>query len=299
MANNIALAEEYTKALDAKYRFSSLTSSLEVKDEMTRGFDEAGTVQIQSIVTSGLGNYDRASRSAFPNGSTTLTWESFTIDNDRAQSFQVDSMDNAEARKSAFVNTASVFMDDEVIPEIDSIRFTKIAAKAKTTVTGTLTSADALQAFDQAMKQLDDDEVPMENRVVYMSTEMYYAIKDSTRITRNMDVDANGNKMINTLITSIDGVPIVKVPASRFNTAITLNDGTGDVWGYTQTGVDINFMLVHKTAVKAVTRHQKVRIFGADTNQQADADLYQYRVYHDLLVPANKTAGIYAHTKTV
>jgi hypothetical protein len=92
---------------------------------------------------------------------------------------------------------------------------------------------------------------------------------------------------------------IVKVPIGRFYTQITLDDGSGG-GGYAKTavtGADINFQIVHVEAAKAITRHAKVRIFGADVNQGGDADRYDYRLYHDLIVPANKTNGIYTHAK--
>lgn len=294
MANSIALAEQYTTLLDAKYKKSTLTANLEVQDEFVRAFDNAGTVQILSVVTDGLGDYDR--NGGFTSGSTTATWESHTIDNDRGQSFQIDSMDNAEAGGTVFVETARQFMDQEVIPEVDAVRFAKMASAGTTPVAADLADGDAaLAAIDTAVLAMDDAEVPEEGRIIYMSNAIFSKLKNASKITRDFEVTTVGEKSIERRFWSLDGMRVVKVPAGRFSTAVTLDDGTGG-GGFTKSGKDINFQIVHPSAAKAITRHAKVRIFSADVNQTADADKYDYRIYHDLLVPGNKTAGIYTHS---
>lgn len=298
MANAITLAQNYAKIQDSLYKKASLTANLEVRDEFTQNFDDAGTVQIMNIVTTGLGNYDRAT--GFPTGSTTVTWVPYTIDNDRGQTFEVDAMDDAEAKKMVFVETVKEFMKQHVIPEIDATRFATMAALGETAVAADLTSSTTVEAIDTATVVMDDDEVPSDGRTLYCTSSVYKNIKQSDSFVRNFDVDGSGNK-IDRRFAEFDGMKVIKVPQSRFYSEIDLEDGTGDVWGYTKTattGRNINFQIVHDTSVKAITRHAKVRIFGADTNQDKDADKYQTRIYHDLIVPANKTKGIYTHNAT-
>ena len=296
MANAIALAENYAKILDAKYKKSSLTSLLEVKNSLTRNFSDAGTVQLMSIVTDGLGDYSRAN--GFTSGSTTATWTPYQLEVDRGQSFQVDAMDDAEAKKMVFIETAKQFMMQEVIPEIDAIRFARMASKG-TTISAALADGDAtMGAIDTAVLAMDDAEVPQENRVIFMSNSTYTLLKNASKITRQFDIDTNGQKVINREFEYFDDMMVIKVPKARFFNFITLHDGTA-AFGFEKTvatGKDINFMIVHKPSVVAITRHVKVRIFDSNTNQDADADKYQYRIYHDLIVPTNKTAGIYTHT---
>lgn len=295
MANSIALAEQYTNILDAKYKKSTLTSILEVQDEFLQGFTNAGTIQLLSVVTDGLGDYDRST--GFPAGSTTATWEPHTIDNDRGQSFQVDSMDNAEAGGRIFVETARQFMNIEVIPEVDAIRFAKMAATGTSATPATLADGDAyLAAIDAAVLAMDDAEVPEENRVLYISNAGFSLLKNASKITRQFETSTSGDKVVERRFWELDGMRVIKVPAGRFYTGIDLDDGTGG-GGFAKStaGRAINFQIVHLEAVKAITRHAKVRIFGADVNQGGDADRYDYRLYHDLIVPGNKTAGIYTH----
>lgn len=297
MANSIALAQEYTDILDEKYKYSSLTSRLEVNGDFLRSFDNAGTIQILSVATDGLGDYDR--ENGFPSGSTTATWESHSIDNDRGQKFQVDSMDDAEAGGRIFIETARQFMMQEVVPEVDAIRFAKMAASGTSATPASLTSGNEyLAAIDAAVLAMDNAEVPTENRVLYISNEGFSFLKNADKLTRNINVESTSGR-VNRSVWELDGMEVVKVPSGRFYTQVTLDDGTGG-GGYAKTavtGANINFQIVHLEAAKAVTRHAKVRIFSADVNQDADADRYDYRLYHDLIVPANKTAGVYTHAQ--
>jgi hypothetical protein len=295
MANSIALAEQYTKLLDSKYKVEALTAGLEVNDAFVRGFDNAGTVQVLSIVLQGLGDYSRAT--GFVDGDITATWVSYTIDNDRGRSFSIDAMDDAEAQSMIFVNLAKEFMEQHVIPEVDATRFAKLANDGTTPVLEDLTTGNAvLAAVDAAQLSLTQAEVPKSNRIIYMEAEAFSLLKGADKITRNVNAETSDGT-VSRWIDMLDGTPIVEVPASRFATAITLNaSGAG---GYTLGGTTINFQIVHKPAVNAITRHSKVRVFPADVNQDADADKFQYRIYHDLLVYSNKTDGVYTSAKTV
>jgi len=297
MANSIAAAKEYTDLLDEKMKKTSLTSILDVQDAFLQGFTKAGSIEIMSIVTDGLGDYDRSA--GFTTGDTTATWTPYTIDNDRAQSFSIDSMDNAEARGRVFVETARQFMNIEVIPEVDAIRFAKMASVGTSATPATLADGDAyLAAIDAAVLEMDDAEVPQENRVIYLSNSGYSLLKNASKITRGFDVLEGGQKVINRQFEELDGMKIIRVPKGRFYTAIDLDDGTGG-GGFAKAalGGEINFQIVHLDAVKAITRHLTVRVFLADENQSADADKYDYRLYHDLIVPTNQTAGVYTHAK--
>jgi hypothetical protein len=140
--------------------------------------------------------------------------------------------------------------------------------------------------IDTAVLAMDDAEVPQENRVIFMSNSTYTLLKNASKITRQFDIDTNGQKVINREFEYFDDMMVIKVPKARFFNEITLHDGSV-AFGFEKTaatGKDINFMIVHKPAVVAITRHVKVRIFDSNTNQDADADKYQYRIYHDLIV---------------
>ena len=299
MANSIALREEWAKELDSEFKMGAYTAGMEANNLIVRGFDEAGTVKYLDMALDGLGDYDRAT--GFPTGDIVTTWKTHTIAEDRAQSFQFDNMDNAESADMIFGNIAMEFQKQHVIPEVDAYRFAQLAAKAGNSAEADLLASTALQAYDTAVNAMDNDEVPMDNRVLFVSHEYYKFLKQSDLITRDMSVQNNNGTLDRGVERLDDGVPVVRVPRGRFYSEITLEDGTGDVWGYSKTAVtgrDLNFILVHIPSVMAITRHVAVRTFMPDVNQSADAYKYQMRLYHDLLVNDNKVNAIYSHNKT-
>ena len=76
----------------------------------------------------------------------------------------------------------------------------------------------------------------------------------------------------------------------------TLVDETPGGYKKASTAKNINFMVVDPRAAAAIAKHQKLRYFAPDTNQSDDAHLWQYRLFHDLLVYENKKGLIYTHT---
>ena len=204
-------------------------------------------------------------------------------------------MDNDETLGMAMASTLSQFEKVQVVPEIDAYRFAKYAANAGTTVTGTLSGSDNIADLIQAGEAtLDDKEVPYEGRILFVNPYIYaYLKQDITRYTENGDPNVNGE------VEMYDGMRVIRVPSGRFNTQVTLAAPTtnSSAGGYSATGVDINFMIVHPSAVMQVIKHQIPRVFSPEVNQEADAWKINYRVYHDCWVLANKTYGIYLHKK--
>ena len=174
-------------------------------------------------------------------------------------------------------------------------RFAKYAAGAGTTVTGTLSNSDDIPGLlTTAQAAMDDKEVPYEGRILFCNPTIYGYLKND--ITRYVDNEATD---INRTVEMYDNMRVIRVPSGRFNTVCTLAQPTdaSSTGGYTAAGVDINFMIVHPSAVLQVIKHQIPRVFSPEVNQEADAWKLNYRVYHDCWVLANKTYGIYVHKK--
>jgi hypothetical protein len=186
----------------------------------------------------------------------------------------------------------------EVIPEVDAYRFSKwagttgVSSAAATIVPGT---TDVAGLIDTAEAQMDNDEVPYEGRVLYVSPTAYMALKGN--IERRI---INSEDNVNTNVEYFDDMRIIRVPQGRFQSAITLNAPTTStgVGGFAPaTGAKaINFMIVHPTAIMQVMKHRLVRVFAPDQNIEADAYRLNFRFYHDTFVKANKVKGIYVHT---
>lgn len=295
--NSIALAERYLPVLDGIYKNESRTSVLDAANANVR-FIGANTVQLYKTEMNGLGDYDR--NTGYPTGSVTGTWENMTLSQDRGRSFQVDVMDNEETLGMAFGTLAGEFVRTEVTPEIDAYRFAKLAGTAgistATAADITVGTTDVPALISVAEQQLGDDEVPQEGRILFVSEQAYAGLK--AKITRYVMNDERG---INTAVEYYDDMRVIRVPKARFNTGITLYDGTTsgqEAGGYVvpaTTTYPINFMIVHPSAVVQVVKHVIPRVFSPDQNIDADAWRFNYRIYHDVFVQANKVKGIYLH----
>lgn len=295
MPNSIALAQKYLPLLDAVYKQEAKTAIL---DATQVDFTGANTVKVFKTAMDGLGNYNR--NVGFVPGSVTGTWEDLTLTKDRGRSFIVDRMDNEETLDMAFGTLAGEFIRTKVVPEIDAYTFAKFAGTsgidAGTAADITIGTTDVPALVEEAERSMNENEVPQEGRLLFISESAYAGLRNKVE-----KVILNSENAVNGHIEMFDGMRIIRVPQSRFYTAITLSDGTtsgqeaGGFVGDTTNGYKINFMIVHPTAVTKVMKHVLPRIFGPDVLQTADAWKFDYRAYYDAFVYANKAKGIYLH----
>jgi len=295
MANSIALVTKFLAILDEVYKKNSLTARLDSPTKPVE-FGGASAVNVLKLSTVGLGTYSRST--GYPAGDVTAAWETLTLAASRGRALSVDRMDNEETLGMAFGKLADEFMRVNVAPEVDAYRFSKYASwsgVSSPSAASLSNAAAVLAAFDVAMAQMDADEVPSEGRLMYIASGLYNTMKGA--FTRSF-VNENG---LDRRVTSLDGVEVIPVPQTRFYKGITLNaGGTSSAGGYAKTdstGRDINFMILHPTAVLQAVKHDNMKYFSPDENQTADAHLLQYRLYHDAFVYENHVDGIYAHIK--
>ena len=295
MANSIALAQTYLPLLDEVYKVSSRTAILDsTKVEIVNG----NTVKVFKTSMDGLGDYSRAT--GFTQGEVTGTWETLTLGKDRGRSFVIDRMDNEESIGMAFGTLAGEFIRTRVAPEIDAYTFAKMAGATGIDMGAaadiTVGTTDVASLVDEAERSMNEHEVPGEGRILFISETAYAALRN--KIARTVLNDVTG---INREVESYNGMRIVRVPQSRFYTAITLQDGSssgqtgGGYVGTKGTGYNINFMVVHPSAITKVVKHVLPRIFAPNEYQAADAWKFDYRIYHDTFVFENKANGIYLH----
>ena len=176
------------------------------------------------------------------------------------------------------------------MPELDAFRFAKYAAvPGAGTATGTLaTGADVIAALRVATSAMDEAEVPMEDRHLFITPTLLGLVED---------LDTSKSKEVLSRFATI-----TKVPQTRFYSAIKLNDGTSsgeEAGGYVKASgaVDLNFEIIHKPATLQFTKHAVPKIISPEQNQDADAWKYGYRNYGLCDTYENKAAGIYVHKK--
>ena len=294
MTQSIALAQKFQPILDEIYKASSLTARMDAKTKPVN-FAGANVVQVFKTDPIGLGKYDRVS--GYPAGQVVGSWETLTLATERGRSFVIDRMDDEETLGMAFGTLAGEFIRTKVAPELDAYRFSKYASTANINAAtpGTLDANGIIAALDAAKLELDKDEVPSEGRLLYISDNCLNLLE--SKVSRFL-----GNEnAVDKRVTKYSGMEVIMVPQTRFYKGITLDDGaTVDAGGYSKTastGKDINFMIIHPTAVLQVAKHDSLKVFTPEQNQTTDGWLMQYRLYHDAFVYANKLNGIYLHCK--
>lgn len=292
MANSIALAEKFLPILDEIYKRESLTARLDAK---TKPVEFGGVNEIKIFKTSvvGLGDYSRAT--GYPAGDVTASWETIALTQERGRAFAIDRMDDEETLGMAFGKLAGEFIRTQVVPEVDAYRFSKWASTANVSTTNAAALANAaatLAAIDVASGTLDDDEVPQEGRLLFIAQPQYRQL--TAAVTRSLENQSNYDRRLRQL----DEMTIIPVPQGRFYTAITTNAGAlSNQGGYTKgaAATNLNFILMHPTAVEQATKLANLKIFSPEENQLTDSWLFQYRLYHDAWVYDNKVSGVYIH----
>ena len=288
MSNSIALFKNYINLLDEVYKQSALTADLESSGAIVRAGNAANEIVIPKISMDGLADYSR--NGGYVKGDVTLTQETVQFNYDRGRKFSVDAMDDEETAGVAFGQLAAEFIRTKVVPEMDAFRFAKYAsASGAGSATGTLSAgADVITALRACVTAMDEAEVPMEQRILYITPTLHGLVTDLDT-TKSREVLARFSK-------------IIDVPQTRFYTAIDLLDGTTDgqeAGGYAKAsgGKDINFLAIHAPAVIQYTKHTVNKAISPDENQDSVAWLFFYRAYGLALNYANKAAGIYCHHK--
>ena len=288
MANSIALSKVYTNLLDEVYQQSALTAVLESDASLARQGANANEIVIPKISMDGLADYSR--NSGYVNGDVSLTWETVQFNYERGRSFTVDDMDNEESQNIAFGRLAGEFIRTKVVPELDAFRFATYAATVGAgTATGALTTgADVIAALRKATSDMDEAEVPMEQRYLFITPTLYGLVQD---------MDTNKSREVLARFASI-----TQVPQTRFYSSIELLDGKTvgeEKGGYkkAEAGVELNFEVIHKPATLQFTKHAVPKIIAPAQNQDADAWKYGYRNYGLCDTYENKAAGIYVHKK--
>ena len=295
MANSIALATKFQPILDEIYKAGSLTARL---DGMSKPVSFAGANVVKVFKTSvvGMGTYSRST--GYPVGDVTGTWETLTLATERGRELFMDREDDEETLGMAFGTLVGEYMRTAVIPELDAYRFSKYASWSgieEVDTPATLSSSTVLAAIDTATEFMNGKQVPPDGRILFVSESVQTFLNQA--VSRMYGNDST----ISTAVSVYNNMPVIMVPQTRFYKGITLDAGaSASAGGYTKTsstGRDINFLMIHPSAVLQVAKHDNLKLFDPDTNQSKDGWKIQYRLYHDAFVYDNKVDGVYSHIK--
>ena len=287
MANSIALFKQYIDLLDEVYKNASTTASLDISGDLVKAGANAKEILIPKMTLDGLADYSRSG--GYIAGDVKLEMETVSFNFDRGRKFTVDAMDNEETAGVAFGKLASEFIRSKVAPELDAFRYATysgISGIGTTAGAALSTGADVLTALVTAQNAMDEAEVPETERELHITPTLYNLIY-SVDTTKSKEVLNSFSR-------------IVKVPQTRFYTAIDQYDGTTEnetAGGFVKdtTGKNINFMVIHKPAVIQYSKHIVSKVVSPEENQTSDGWMFFYRSYGLADVYDNKVKGIYLH----
>ncbi|XZJ40742.1 capsid protein [Clostridium perfringens] len=287
-------AEQFERELQQKYARELTSYDLELANPQVK-FINSQTIKLPNITVSGYKDHNRGNM-GFNTGTISNEWEPKKLSHDRDIEFALDPMDIDETNLTLEVaNVQNVFETEQAIPERDSYRYSKLYAEAKTYKSNgavidntVLTTANVLDWFDEKMEKMDDEGVPSEGRILYVTPAMNKIIKNAQNIQRSLDVNSN-NGNVDRRVYSLDDVTIKKVPSARMKTKYDFTNGCVPAGDAKQ----IHMILIHPSCQVTRRKYAYMKLFTPGTDSRtADNYVYQTREYGDTFLIKNKACGI-------
>lgn len=287
MPNSIAYTRNYTNLLDEVYKRAAVSTCLNSPRRMARAGRNAKEIMIPKIEVSGLGDYTR--NVGYKTGSITYEFETKTFNYDRGIKLLADVMDVEEAGVlDCFVAAGSELQRTQVAPEADAFTFAEIAGHDGVEPAeedfADAEAADVLASLRAATNEMDEAEVATASRILFITPTLKGVLDDFSLAN-----PARSNRVLERFSR------IVEVPQTRFYSAITLNSGDADQFGYAKAAgaADINYMVVERSAVIKFDKHVASRVFSPDELENLDSYMMKYRKYGIVELLDNKLAGVH------
>lgn len=287
MANTLEYFQSFAIYLDEIFKYEAKSNILNSDSKLTQMGAKANEIKIPRMNMDGLADYSRST--GYIHGDVSIDFQTVPFNYDRGRKFTIDAMDNEETAGLAFGQLLGEFTRTKVIPEVDAFNFARYAGtEGATKVTARYESATSLiDDLTDAKTELDDNEVPSENRILFIAPSLINSIQK---------LDTYKSKDVLSDFSSI-----ITVPKSRFYTSIDLLTGTVDdelQGGYKKSegAGDINFMIIHKSAVMQYTKHLVNKVITPELNQTSDGYLAFFRRYGLTDTYENKVKGIYVNS---
>lgn len=275
-------------------------------------FNETGAVRIMSIAFDGLGNYARGNEVAFEDGrsqyptgtgfkvgSLQNKWQIYILRYDRARQFIVDKISNEENAGKIVAGTISEFVKDKVVPEVDAVRFSTLASVCKASY-GNLVVKDIadntiLKEFNDAISWLNENEVPAEDQVIFISTSANTKLLNTNELIKYLTQGEYKIGDVSFQVNMYMGRPIIVVPDNRFFTDVVVGENG---YGASSTSKLINFIVCSKRACVPIVKLDELRVFDPSVVQDHSGYKIDFRIFHDIIIPQNKEIAFYTSVST-
>lgn len=286
-------AETFMRELQQKYARELVSNDLTLSNPSIK-FLNAQTIKIPRMTVSGYKDHNRNAM-GFNTGIVANDWEPKKLSHDRDIEIPIDPMDIDESNLVLeMANIQNIFETEQAIPEKDSYRFSKIYAEAKNYKTQgavidntVLDNSTILEWFDEQMALMDDQSVPQEGRILYVTSTINKILKNAQGITRTISAGAAG--VIDRRVHGLDDVQIKNVPSARFKTLYDFTEGCVP----NDAAKQIHMILIHPSCVISRDKYSYIKLFTPGTDSRtADKYVYQNRYYTDTFLIENKACGV-------
>lgn len=273
---------------DQKINQGLLTNALGVQNLKWLNGGRAFT--LTTINTSGLKPHTR--NKGFNAGTYENNKKVYEMGQDRDIEFYVDKQDVDETNQDlAVANISKQFIEQQVTPEVDAYRFSKMANNvmndSKHKQEGSIDAKNAYTAVKDMI--LPVRKFGPQNIISFVSTNVMDSLERSTEFTRSITNQNVGQTALESRITSLDGVTLVEVwDDTRFMTDYDFSDGykaKDDAQG-------IEILTVAKPSIIQAVKENAIYLFAPGEHTQGDGFLYQNRLYHELFVLEQQKDGL-------
>lgn len=213
-------ATKYSPIVDERFRLGSLTAGI-----VNETYDWIGveTVVVYSRDLATLNNYSMSGTSRYGTpGDLGNAKQELTLSQDKAFTYIIDrktAEDTVGTMEAAATLRENI--DNVVIPSLDKYRISRIISAVPTSgtfsetshiVSGTVTKSNAYEEFLKVQEVIDNDKAPIGGRVCVVTPGFYNLLKLDNSFIKASDL---GQRiLLNGQVGEVDGVAIVKVPAS-------------------------------------------------------------------------------------
>lgn len=291
----VSYADEYQRELSQWFPYMLNFGALYATPNNNRyRWVNSKSIEIPSIRTSGRTNADRDSIGTAQRNYDNA-WEQKTLSNERKWSTLVHPRDIDETNLAASItNITSVFNKTQKFPEMDAYTVSKIFAdwclvedeegNVRQPDTTVLSVSNILEVFDELMLSMDNERVPANGRILYVTHEVAKMLKSADGISRSMDITSGPNG-IDRRVNRLDEVQIIPVPATLMKTAYDFTEG----WVAEDDASQINMFLVHPDAVITPVSYEFADLSAPSA--VTEGKYYYYEESHEDVFILNKRAG--------
>ena len=306
MANSINYAAVFNRILDEKFYILPRTMWME-NTNPGLVWEGGKEIKVPKLSMDGLGTMNGYKA---PNGDLTLDWETKQLQYYRGRNFAIGRYDVDETNFALTVgNALKVFLNSQVIPEVDCLR---IAAAAQGAVahgqvvaqaSADITAANILGLLLADIAKVQDKIGETEQLYIQISTGLKSLLEQSSGITKYLNVKDFQIRNAVLTLNALNDQYLIGTPSGYMHSVFGLNDGvTGDqtVGGvtFTNLGANINWIIAARPAVDAIARPQISKVIDPDVNQEGEFWKIMFSIYHGCWAYDNKGDGLLVNLDT-